>query len=64
MILHCMQKWPEVVTSEFWPFAFSYARCLHNNNLGRGKDKTPYEMFTDESPSIKPQDFRVFGCPV
>ena len=64
MLLHCMQKWPEVVTAEFWPFEFSYTRCVNNNTLGRGKDKTPYEMFTDESPSIKPQDFRVFGCPV
>jgi hypothetical protein len=63
MLLHSMQHWPLEVSAAFWPFAFNYAKCVHNFTRRRGESKSPFELFTDETPPIKPSDFRVFGCP-
>ena len=63
MLLHSMQHWPIEVSASFWPFAFNYAKCVHNFTRRRGESKSPYELFTNETPPIKPGDFRIFGCP-
>ena len=63
MLLHAMRHWSKVITPTYWPFAFSYAKTVHNSTPRRGKDKCPIELFTDEAPPHRPQDFRVWGCP-
>jgi hypothetical protein len=52
-----MQLWPDLITSEFWPFAMLQAQQIHNNTPRHGKTKTPHELFTDEAPTIHPNDF-------
>ena len=64
MLLHAMRMWPTMITPEFWTFALSHAKTIHNMTPRRGKTKCPYEEFTDELPPLRPPDFRTFGCPV
>ena len=63
MLLHAMRHWPDIVSTLFWPFAFSYATLCHNVTPRRGRDKCPYEEFTGETPSVTPDKLRVFGIP-
>ena len=64
MLLHAMHKWPNVVTSEFWPFAFKQAAKLHNVTPTRGSNQSPHEIFTNEDNTLSPTDFRTLFCPV
>jgi hypothetical protein len=59
-----MRLLPDLVTSEFWPFAILQASQIHNHLPRCGHTKTPHELFTDEAPSIHPDNFCIFGCPV
>jgi hypothetical protein len=63
MLLHGMNHWPREISATFWPFAFAYAKCVHNFTPRRGNSKCPFELFTNENPTVTPNDFRVFGCP-
>ena len=58
MLLHAMHKWPNVVTSEFWPFAFKQAAKLHNLTPTKGSNQSPYQIFTNEDSNLTPTDFR------
>ena len=62
--MHAMQKWPNVITSAFWPFCISQAVRMHNLTPQRGQSKTPHQLFTDEDSSISPADFCTLLCPV
>jgi hypothetical protein len=64
MLLHAMRHWPTMITPTFWPYAISHAARIHNHSPRRGQTKSPCELFTDETDSISPNDFHVFGCPV
>jgi len=64
MLLEAMEKWPGVITEEFWTFAVRQAVNIHNAMVQKGKDKTPWELFTDEECPWSLKDFQVFGCPV
>ena len=64
MLLHAMQMWPDVITSEFWSFAFQHAVNIHNYSPCPNKQCAPYTMFTDEDPPLSANDFWVFGSPV
>ena len=64
MLLHGMQMWPNMITSEFWSFAFLQVVNLHNY-LPRPKEQTlPYTLFTNEDAPLSANNFRVFGSPV
>jgi hypothetical protein len=32
LLLHAMLQWPNVVTAEFWSFAYQFAVLLHNTS--------------------------------
>ena len=64
MLLHPMQIWPDIVTSEFWSYAFLHAVHLHNCTLRSNETKSPFTLFTDEDMNHTTNDFRVFGSPV
>jgi hypothetical protein len=64
MLLHAMERWPDVITSEMWSFAFMHAVHLHNCTPRPGQTKSPYTLFTDEDPPALLQDYQVFGSPI
>ena len=64
MLLHTIQMWLEVITSEFWSYAFLHAVHLHNCTPWANKTKSPFTLFTDEVMTNHPNDFKVFGSPV
>jgi hypothetical protein len=52
MLTHAIRNWPEVVTSEFWPFALLHASNILNYMPQKPIPGTstvrpsPYELFT------------------
>jgi hypothetical protein len=38
--------------------------CFHNASIWRGKNGTPYQLFTGQESPWSLNDFRIFGCPV
>jgi transposase InsO family protein len=45
MLLHAMDKWPDVVTAEFWSFAFMHAIRLHNcTPRPSRRDRVPFDV--------------------
>jgi hypothetical protein len=64
MLLHAMRMWPGLITPEIWPFAILQASQIHNHSPRHGKTQSPHKIFTNEAPTIHPNDFCVFGCPV
>ena len=64
MLLHAMQMWPDIVTSEFWSYAFLHAVHLHNCTPWSNESKSPFTLFTNEDMNHTPNDFRVFRSPV
>jgi transposase InsO family protein len=64
MLLHAMDLWPDVVTADFWSFAFMHAVRIHNCTPRTGQSKTPFTLFTNEDSPLSPNDFKVFGSPV
>jgi hypothetical protein len=59
-----MEQWPDVVTAEFWSFAFKHAVRLHNCTPRPGQQASPHTLFTNEDSPLSPHDFKVFGSPV
>jgi hypothetical protein len=53
-----------MVTPTFWPYAISHAARIHDHSPQRGKHQSPFELFTNETDRIIPNNFHVFGCPV
>jgi hypothetical protein len=64
MLLHAMNMWPDVITSEFWSFAFMHAVRLHNCTPRHGETQSPFTKFTNEDSPLTPHDLKVFGSPV
>ena len=64
MLLHAMQMWPNMITSEFWSFAFLQAVNLHNYSPHPKEQSSPYTLFTNEDAPLSANDFQVFGSPV
>ena len=64
MLLHALQMWPDVVTSEFWSYAFLHTFHLHNCTPWSNEMKSPFTLFTDEDMNHTPNDFKVFRSPV
>jgi hypothetical protein len=64
MLLHAMDQWPDVITAEFWSFAFLHAVRLHNCTPRPGQSTSPFTLFTNEDSPLSPNDFKVFGSPV
>ena len=64
MLLHAMDQWPDVITAEFWSFAFMHAVRLHNCTPRPGTSESPFTLFSNEDSPLSPTDFRVFGSPV
>ena len=63
ILLHAVANWPTVVNDSFWPFAVRHAVNVHNCTSTNRNKKTPWELFTGETPPWSSADLRVFGCP-
>jgi hypothetical protein len=59
-----MEKWPNVVTNEFWPFAVRHACTFHSASLHSDTQQSPHRMFTGEEAPWKLEHFCGFGSPV
>ena len=68
MLSHAMRQWPDVIDESFWPFAvrqsINVLNMLPSPHLRDTVSKlSSYENFTGQKPTLKPEDFHVFGCP-
>jgi hypothetical protein len=64
MLLHAIEKWPEAITMDMWPFALKMAVDVHNATPGRS-GLSPEEIFTrQKSRQDRLMDYHTFGCPV
>jgi hypothetical protein len=64
MLLHAIEKWPEAVTMDLWPFALKMAVDIHNATPEKS-GLSPEEIFTkQEARQDGLVDFHTFGCPV
>ena len=62
MLLHAMQMWPNIITSEFWSFAFQHVVNICNSSPHLKEQCALYTMFTDkDDPPLSADDFWVFG---
>jgi hypothetical protein len=64
MLIHSMEKWPEVVTLDLWPFVLCMAADIHNampgpSGLSLKEIFSPQKLRHDHL-----MDFHTFGCPV
>ena len=59
MLLHAMDMWPDVISSEFWSFAFMHAVHLHNCTPHHSETQSPFTKFTNEDPLVMPHDLSV-----
>ena len=64
MLLHAMEQWGSVITTEFWPYAISHAIRIHNSTPRHNQSKCPYTLFTDKETPHKTTDYRTLFCPV
>jgi hypothetical protein len=64
ILLHAMERWPGVITEEFWSFAVRHACTFHNASIHSDTNQSPHYMFTGEEAPWKLEHFRVFGSPV
>ena len=64
MLLHAMQMWPDVISSEFWSFTFMHTVWIHNCTPWSKEKNSPFTLFTDEDPTHTMNDFKVFGSAV
>jgi hypothetical protein len=63
MLLHALNKWPDVVTVSLWPYALWLAVDLHNATPGQS-GLSPAEIFAGTKDRNRLADFHTFGCPV
>jgi len=63
MLLHVLNKWPDVVTVSLWPYALRLAVDLHNATPGQSS-LSPAEIFAGTKDRNRLADFHAFGCPV
>jgi hypothetical protein len=64
MLLHAMQRWPEAVTIDLWPFALKLAVDIHNATPGPS-GLSPEEIFSrQKSRQDRLHDYHTFGCPL
>ena len=65
MMMHQLQRWPEVFKESLWPFALEHAAYLWNNLPRHRSGLSPLELFTGtKQVSNGPlAHARVWGCP-
>jgi hypothetical protein len=64
MLLHAMEKSPDAITLDLWPFALRVAADIHNATPGPS-GLSPEEIFSQQkSRPDRLLDFHTFGCPV
>jgi hypothetical protein len=64
MLLHAIEKWPEAITLDLWPFALKMDVDIHNATPGKS-GLSPEEIFTKQKArQDRLVDFHPFGCPV
>jgi hypothetical protein len=61
VLLHAMQIWPDVITSEFWSFPIQHAVNLHHV---RTNSFLYIQSLHMKTPLLSANDVRVFGSPV
>jgi hypothetical protein len=64
LLLHAMERWPAIITEDFWPFTVRHACTFHNASIRSDTRKSPHRMFTGEEAPWRLENFRVFGSPV
>ena len=45
MLLHAMEQWGSVITTEFWPYAISHAIRIHNSTPCHNKKMSLYIIY-------------------
>jgi hypothetical protein len=63
MLLHALNKWPDVITVLLWPYALKLAIDIHNATPG-SSGLSPAEIFAGTKDRNRLADFHAFGCQV
>ena len=63
MLILAMTEWPDVITTELWPFALKLAIDIQNATP-TDSGLSPEEIFTRRKSRNRLKDFHTFGCPV
>jgi hypothetical protein len=64
IFIHALEKWPEAIGLDLWPYALKMAADIHNATPGPS-GLSPEEIFSRQK--ARPDcllDFHTFGCPV
>ena len=61
-LIHAMQHWPDVITSEFWPYPIKMVVDVHNNSPA-SNGLAPVELFTGIKRRANLSFLHPFGCP-
>ena len=63
MLLDAMIKWPEMVTTELWPYAIKMSVDILNN-CPFGNRLSPLEQFSEVKSRARVKQFHTFRLPV
>jgi hypothetical protein len=63
-LLHTRQRWPQVVSIAFWPYALCYTAHLHNVLPVLKDGRSRLEMFSSIQVGLSMKTLHTFGCPV
>ena len=63
ILLHAKRYWPAIITIILWPFAFKYAKMLHNNLHLDENGRTPVQNFCGAHDMLDIKEIHTWGCP-
>jgi hypothetical protein len=62
-LLSAMQKWPQAININLWPYTMRYANDVNNTLAQKGNQLSPMEMFSGIQAKVPLRQFQPFGCP-
>eukprot|EP00957_Ditylum_brightwellii_P084803 6447834-Ditylum_brightwellii.AAC.2 len=63
-LLHAIRKWPGVITTALWPFAYKPQDESHNHLELNTDGLSPIEVLLGHKEEIAAEDFHTWGCPI
>jgi hypothetical protein len=64
MLLHAESKWPDVITSNLWPYALREANDTLNATPSKVTGKVANQVFSNSDTPTMLRHYHTFGCPV
>eukprot|EP00957_Ditylum_brightwellii_P101252 7715503-Ditylum_brightwellii.AAC.1 len=61
-LLHAIRKWPGVITTALWPFAYKTQEECHNHLDLNTDGLSPIEVLLGHKKETASEDFHTWGC--